>query len=67
MNYQTINEERGARRAAELRRRFRKVSSASFGRARSRLQNRARKNRAGGIMTWWVLAAIVVFLGFIAL
>ena len=74
-NYQTINEERGARKAAELRRRFGNVSRASGGRpqfgmwpaqrqaARGQLKSRQAQFRE--LMIWSAMAVIVVFFGFI--
>lgn len=70
---QTINESRGARRAAELRRRFAHVSNASRARSHFGLRpgpedrswNTARSRRAQlqEFLSWTALAAVVVVIG----
>lgn len=73
--YQTINEERGAQKAAELRRRFRRASNASFNRPqfgmwpsprqRSWVEIRSRQAQFKEFLIWSAMAVIVVFFGFI--
>lgn len=75
LKYQSINEDRGARRAAELRRRFRHVSNASTRRqqfglrpapeARTWSEANSRNARVRDIFVWSAVAAIAVFFGFI--
>ncbi|MBO6508351.1 MAG: hypothetical protein JJ866_24290 [Roseibium sp.] len=75
LKYQTINEERGARRAAELRQRFRHVSETSIGRPQfgiwskpeqaSRSNRMLRRAQRNEFLIWAVLAAITVFFGFL--
>ncbi|MCK7613043.1 hypothetical protein [Roseibium sediminicola] len=72
---QSINENRGARRAAELRRRFAHVSNTSFGRpsfglrpapaGRSHGFNRSRRAQLQEFLGWSMLAAVVMFIGFL--
>ena len=72
---QTLNETRGARRAAELRRRFAHVSDTSLGRsgfglraapaARSWNTARARRSQLQEFLAWSLLAAVVTFIGFL--
>ncbi|GAB2184685.1 hypothetical protein [Roseibium sp. LAB1] len=73
LRYRTINEDRGSRRAAELRDRFRHVSDASingpqFGlrpgaQARTWTQDKSRQAQFQELMAWSVLAAVMVFIG----
>ncbi|MES0881450.1 hypothetical protein [Roseibium sp. SCP14] len=73
--YQTINEERGAQKAAELRRRFRQASKVSFNRPqfglwpstrqRSWVEIKSRQAQFREFLIWSAMAAIVVFFGFI--
>jgi len=68
MMYQTINEERGARRAAELRRRFRKVSNKSLGRKQFGVWpagSQLRRTELNQFLLWCVLGVIVAFIGFV--
>ena len=75
LKYQTINEDRGARRAADLRKRFSRVSNKAIGQrqfgdwsnaARLRVPNQSvRKAHRNEFLIWTVLAAIVVFFGFV--
>ncbi|WP_428648581.1 hypothetical protein [Roseibium sp.] len=77
MSYHTIDEERGARRAEELRRRFRHVSDASFGRSRygfgpsthsrSRSEAAIRYAQIRNVLFWSLLAVAMVFVGSIVL
>lgn len=77
MNHQTINEERGARRAEELRRWFRHVSNASFGRSgygfgpsspvRPRSHAVVRQAQIRDFLFWSLLAVAIVFIGSIIL
>ena len=65
-----INEERGARRAEKLRKRFRKVSEKSLGRAaraRKPVYAFARKPVAGPRLKRGIEPAKVVFVGFVLL
>ncbi|MEM5583113.1 hypothetical protein WNZ15_11680 [Roseibium sp. AS2] len=73
MNYTSINEDRGARRAAELRRRFAQVSSKAsrgdgfgFGPvAQQRLRHvgASRRSELHSFLAWSALAAVVVVIG----
>jgi len=75
MNTQTINEDRGARRAAELRRRFAHVSNRSIARPRFGLRTpqagpswgstRARRAELQEFLAWSTFAAVIVFAGFL--
>ncbi len=75
LNHQTINEERGARRAADLRRRFALVSDVSFNRPsfglhpasprRSWAAGGSRRAQINDVLIWSTLAAIMVFFGFV--
>jgi hypothetical protein len=75
LKYQTINEDRGARRAAELRRRFRHVSNSSINQRqfgvwstpakRQWPEQSSRKTQLNEFLIWSVLAAIVIFFGFV--
>ncbi len=77
MRHQTINEDRGARRAAELRQKFRHVSDASFGqsrfsarsavRARSWNGERSRQAEVQAFLGWSLLGMIVAFIGLVVL
>lgn len=70
----TINEDRGARRAAELRRRFAHVSKTSINRphfglrtspaGRSWGATRAYRAQLQEFLAWSTLAVVVVFIGF---
>lgn len=72
---QTINENRGARRAAELRRRFAHVSNTSFGRpsfglgltpaGRSWNTSRSRRAQLQEFLAWSMLAGVVMFIGYL--
>ena len=72
---QTINEDRGARRAAELRRRFAHVSNRSISRPRFGLRTapagpswgrtRARRAQIQEFLAWSTLAVVVMFIGFL--
>lgn len=72
MTYQTINEERGARKAAELRRRFQKASvnpgrASGFGPAKFdalRTGFGSRKEYFNAFLIWMTMAAVIVFFGF---
>jgi len=64
--YQTINEERGARRAAELRRRFSTVSKASTAHGSTRLQlpgMSSRKQYLKSFLVWVAMAGVLVLFG----
>jgi hypothetical protein len=75
LKYQTINEDRGARRAAELRRRFRHVSNTSINQRQFGVWSTpakrhwsdqiSRKTQLNEFLIWSVLAAIVVFFGIV--
>lgn len=75
MKVRTINEDRGARKAADLRRRFREVSSASVKRSqfglRSGPQMRgwqetgSRQSRLNDFLIWSALGAAMVVAGFV--
>jgi hypothetical protein len=75
--YRTINEDRGARRAAELRDRFRHVSDASISRphfglrqalqARTWNEARSHQSQFQELMAWSALASVVVFIGMMML
>ncbi|MBN8183847.1 hypothetical protein [Roseibium aggregatum] len=77
LRYRTINEDRGARRAAELRDRFRHVSDASinhpqFGlrhgaQARTWSEVKSRQSQFQELMAWSVLAVVMVFIGMMML
>ncbi|MEP3049037.1 MAG: hypothetical protein ABJL55_20875 [Roseibium sp.] len=73
MTYQTINEDRGEQRAAELRNRFRHISDASFGRrqfgiwpstsehaGRSKM---SRRSHFSEFAVWIGMAAVVLLVG----
>jgi len=72
---QSLNEDRSARRAAELRRRFAHVSDASLGRARfgpgrmpaGRIRSTARSRRAQlqEFLAWSMLAGAMIFIGYL--
>ncbi|MCV0426544.1 MAG: hypothetical protein K5905_13830, partial [Roseibium sp.] len=67
--YQTINEERGAQKAADLRRRFRRASRISSGRPQFGMwpsprqkdwsQDRSRQAQFREFVIWSAMAAIV--------
>lgn len=71
----TLNEDRGARRAADLRRRFSHVSNAAIARpargrhstARARALNRSRRAQLAELLGWSTLAAVMMFIGFLIL
>lgn len=73
MTYQTIDEDRGAQKAADLRRRFRKVSNASlsnrqFGlwpasRNRILAEAHSRQSHVNEFLLWCAFAAVVIFAG----
>ncbi|QFT29953.1 hypothetical protein K1718_04595 [Roseibium porphyridii] len=73
--YQTLNEERGARRAAELRRRFSHVSNTAIKRPAFGLRSepeaaawseiKSRRSHVNDLLIWLTLAVIVVFFGFV--
>ncbi|MGX1495028.1 hypothetical protein [Roseibium aggregatum] len=75
--YRTINEDRGARRAAELRDRFSHVSEASTNRSQFGLRHapqtrtwneaRSRQSQVQELMAWSVLAIVMVFIGMMVL
>lgn len=70
----TINEDRGARRAAELRRRFAHVSNKSIGRPQFGLRTppagrswgatRTYRAQLQEFLAWSTLAVVVMFIGF---
>jgi len=72
---QTINENRGARRAAELRRRFAHVSNTSLGRrpfglrpvpaTRSWGSGKSHRAQLQEFLAWSMLASVVLFIGFL--
>ena len=72
---QTINEDRGARRAADLRRRFRHVSdtaiaSPRYGRgfgiqSHSAVHAKSRQAQFQELMAWSMLAIVLTFIGFL--
>ncbi len=72
MTYQTINEERGAQKAAELRRRFQKASGntnpiSGFGPAKfDALKSGfgSRRDYFNAFLIWITMAAVIVFFGF---
>lgn len=72
-SYQTINEERGARKAAELRKRFRNASRTSgvvpgFGADKiDALRNGFGSRRAyfNAFLIWVTMAAVIAFFGFV--
>ncbi len=72
MTYQTINEERGARKAADLRRRFQKASGSSgrmsgFGPVKfDALKSGfgSRREYFNAFLIWITMAAVIVFFGF---
>jgi len=75
MKFRTIDENRGARRAADLRRRFRQVSNRSMKRPQFGLrpgpqapgwrEAGTRKARLNDFLVWCALGAVAVFFGFI--
>ncbi|MEE4014569.1 hypothetical protein V1T76_21065 [Roseibium sp. FZY0029] len=77
LRYRTINEDRGARRAAELRDRFSHVSEASINRpqfglrhapqARTWNEAKSRQSQFQELMAWSVLAIVMVFIGMMML
>lgn len=73
MPYQALNEDRGARRAAQLRRRFRNVSNGSF-RSPGTFEGKtathgtwrrpsSRLSRYNTFVAWSVIALVVLFFG----
>lgn len=72
---QTINENRGARRAAELRRRFAHVTNSSIGRQHFGLRpvpagrgwdtSRSQRARLQEFLAWSALAGVMMFIGFL--
>lgn len=72
---QTINESRGARRAADLRRRFAHVTNSSIGRPRFGLRqapagrgwgaSRSQRAQLQEFLAWSALAGVVMFIGFL--
>ena len=73
MTYQTINEERGAQKAAELRRRFQKASGNSsrlsgFGPAKFDALKTgfgSRREYFNAFLIWMTMAAVIVFFGLV--
>ncbi|WP_269585478.1 hypothetical protein [Roseibium sp. Sym1] len=75
MSTQTINENRGERRAAELRRRFAHVTDSSIGRQRFGLRSapavrgwgssRSQRTRWQEFLAWSALAGVMMFIGFL--
>jgi hypothetical protein len=75
MRSQTINENRGARRAAELRRRFAHVTDSSIGRQHFGLRSapagrgwgssRSQQTRWREFLAWSALAGVMLFIGFL--
>ncbi|MHA7776326.1 hypothetical protein [Roseibium sp. M-1] len=71
----SLNEDRGARRAADLRRRFAHVSDAAISRpatgrrnsAQARVLTRSRKAQLTELLGWSTLATVMVFIGFLVL
>ena len=73
MTSSTLNENRGAERAAELRRRFRHVSDASFGHPQfgmwptssslKGLSVSARRRHIRELTAWVAMAGVVLFIG----
>lgn len=70
---QTINEERGARKAAELRRRFRNASKdagGSYGFGPVKLNSArsgfgSRREYFNAFLIWVTMAAVIAFFGFV--
>lgn len=77
MGYRTLNEDRGARRAADLKRRFRHVSDTSFGPRRSFVPSASGarnpnvssigRTRFNTFAVWATMAVIVLFVSSILL
>ena len=77
MTYQTIDEDRGALKAQELRRRFRQVSNASMGHRqfglwparenRIRADAETRQARINEFFLWCTVGAVVLMAGSILL
>lgn len=71
--FRTLNEDRGARRAADLRRRFSHVSGKAAARnvpgrrnsAQARVVNRSHSAQLAELLSWGTLATAMVFIGFL--
>lgn len=70
--FRTLNEDRGARRADDLRRRFSHVSGnaarSAPGRgspAQARVLNRSHSAQLAELLSWGTLATVMVFIGFL--
>jgi|GEM_PF-1904703 len=71
--FRTLNEDRGARRAADLRRRFSRVSGKAAARhvpgrgspAQARVLNRSHSGQLAELLGWGTLATVMVFIGFL--